>query len=64
MPELWEIPMKTPWMNKDAWADEDHGDFWRPRKRLRKRLTTNGWWMVLVLMSFLVWTAIRAAVAA
>jgi hypothetical protein len=56
--------MKTPWMDKDAWADEDHGDFWRPRKRPRKRLTTNGWWMVLVLISFLAWAAIQAAVAA
>jgi len=61
---FWRQEMKIPWTDKNAWAEEDHGDFWMPRKPLRKAVTDNLWLVALAVVSLVVWVAIRTAVGA
>jgi hypothetical protein len=56
--------MKTPWTDENAWAEEDHGDFWVPQKRFPKRVKGHLWFVALAAASVVVWIAIRAAGAA
>jgi hypothetical protein len=58
-----EKKMKTPWTDENAWAEEDHGDFWVPQERFPKRVKGHLWFVALAAAS-VVWIAIRAAGAA
>jgi hypothetical protein len=56
--------MKTPWTGENAWAEEDHGDFWVPQKRFPRRVKGQLWLVALAVVSAVVWIAIHAAGAA
>jgi hypothetical protein len=56
--------MKTPWTDENAWAEEDHGDFWTPQKRFPRRVKGHLWFVALAAVSAVVWIAIHAAGAA
>jgi hypothetical protein len=53
--------MKTPWTDENAWAEEDHGDFWVPQKRFPRRVKGHLWFVALAAASAVVWIAIHAA---
>jgi hypothetical protein len=56
--------MKTPWTDENAWAEEDHSDFWTPQKRFPRRVKGHLWFVALAAVSAVVWIAIHAAGAA
>jgi hypothetical protein len=56
--------MKATWRDVNALATEDHGNFWLPRRRLKRSLKDHLWLVALGAVSVVVWVAIHAAIAA